>query len=89
MFPQLGCCGDTVHFRHHNVHQDQLNVMIFHDLQRLFAGVGLEQTVIFLRGQINLQRGNDVLFVVANQNIIHNGSHSPCCSLCPLYQNSG
>ena len=47
-----------------------MDVLLFQHLQRLRAAVGLKD-LIAVRGQIDPQGGNDVLFVVASQNFVH------------------
>ena len=68
--PQLGGGGDAVHFRHHDVHEDEMDLMLPDDVQGLPAGVGLEEGVV-LGAEIYLQGGNDVPLVVADQNVCH------------------
>ena len=57
-------------FGHHDVHEDQVDLVLFHRQQGLLAVVG-PQGLVALAGEIDVQRGNDVLVVVADQNGMH------------------
>ena len=70
LFAQLRRRGDAVELGHHDVHQDQMDVVLLHDLQRLAPVARFEQAVV-PAGEIDLQRVDNVLFVVTNQNVIH------------------
>jgi len=47
-----------------------MNVLMGHDFKGLQAGVGFKQLEIRI-GQVYFQCVDDVLFVIANQNVIH------------------
>ena len=74
--PQLGGDGDAVHLRHHDVQQDQLNVVVFDGFQGLLSRIGLKEAVILLRGQINFKSSDDVPVIIADQNVIHGCSQT-------------
>ena len=70
LFAQLRRRGDAVELGHHDVHQDQMDVVLLHDLQRLAPVARLKQAVV-PAGEIDLERVDNVLFVVTNQNVVH------------------
>ena len=72
-FPDPGGGGDAVHDRHHHIQQNQVDVVVLDNVQGLLASVSLEQAVP-LRGQVNLQRIDDIRLIVADQNVIHSRS---------------
>ena len=47
-----------------------MDVVLLHDLQRLAPVARLKQAVV-PAGEINLERVDNVLFVVTNQNVVH------------------
>jgi len=69
-FPEFRRCGDAIHQGHHDIHQNQMDVIFCHHFQSLLPCVCGEDVVVFC-GQVNGQGGNDVFFVVADQNVIH------------------
>ena len=68
--PQLGGGPDAVQLGHHHVHQDEMDLVLLHSPDGLPAVIGL-QGAIALAGEIDVQGGDDVLVVVADQNGIH------------------
>lgn len=46
LFAQFRRCGNAVELRHHNVHQNEMDVIFFHSLQRLASIVRLKEAVI-------------------------------------------
>ena len=68
-FPELGQGADPVHHRHHDVQQHQMDVLPVQDCQGLPA-VGGGKGPIALGLQVDLQGGDDILFVVADQNVV-------------------
>ena len=68
--PQLGGGPDAVQLGHHDVHENQVDLVLFHRQQGLLAVVG-PQGLVALAGEIDVQRGNDILVVVADQNGVH------------------
>ena len=68
--PELCQSGNPVHLRHHNVQQHQMDVLPLQGIQSLLTRVGLQQMVVRI-GQVDFQRVDDVLFIVADQDVIH------------------
>ena len=62
--------GDAVHAGHHHVQQRQMDVLAVDDLECLRAVSGLKHAIA-LSGEVDAQRGDDILFVVADKNVIH------------------
>ena len=58
-------CRDAVHFRHHDVHKNQLDILRCRNLQCLFSGIGTERLPA-LCTQINIQGRDYVAFIVTN-----------------------
>ena len=69
--PNLKGCPDTVQFRHHNVHDQQVNVLLFQHLNGLFSVVGLVDMMVVL-AQIDLYGVNNFSVIVAYKYIRHN-----------------
>ena len=68
--PDRGERRNAVHLGHHHVQQHELHVLAGEEVQRLCAGAGGEGAVA-LGLEIDFQRGDDVLLVVADQNGLH------------------
>ena len=71
--------GDAVHFGHHDVQKHQLDLLRTDDIQGFPPGIGLEQLIVRLGGQIDFQRGDDVPVVVADEDVVHRSVSSVCC----------
>ena len=74
--PQLGGGPDAVQARHHHVHEDQVDVVLLHQLQGLQTVVGVVGLVA-LAGEVDVQGGDDIPVVVADENVIQR-AHSLC-----------
>ena len=74
--PQLGGGGDAVHLRHHDIHEDEMELVLVGDLQSLTPRICLKECVAF-RGEIDFQSGDNVPLIVADQNICHIGLLPP------------
>ena len=70
LLPQLGCRRDAVHFRHHDVHEHKVDVVLLHAVERLLACERGVYLVILVR-QVDLQRRHDVDVVIAYQYVSH------------------
>ena len=68
--PQLDGGGYAVQPRHHNIHQHQVDLFLFHTGQGFLAVVCLFHLVA-LRLEVDLQRGYDIPVIIANQYFIH------------------
>ena len=83
--PQLGHGGKSVHHGHHDVHEDEVHVLPGSHGQGLPAVVGGENAVA-LGLEIDLQRGDNILFIINDQNRVHRGtSCGSNTSIIPLF----
>ena len=68
--PQLSHGGETVHHRHHDIHENEMHVLPCGDGQGILAIIRL-QNAVALRRQVDLQCRNDIPLIIADQNGIH------------------
>ena len=62
--------ADAVHDRHHNVHEHKADIAALQQRERLRAVIcALDGVALAL--EINFQRGDDILFVVADKHSVH------------------
>ena len=61
---------DPVQLGHHNVDQQQMDLLFFEHLDRLLPVICLIDRITFLK-QINLDRIHDLPIIITNQNISH------------------
>ena len=69
--PQPGGGPNPVQLGHHNIHQDQVDLIPLHSLDGLQAVVCL-QCAVALAGEVDVQRGYDVPIIVTDQDGVHN-----------------
>ena len=60
----------AVHFRHHDVHEHKVDVVLLHAVERLLACERGVYLVILVR-QVDLQRRHDIDVVIAYQYVSH------------------
>ena len=70
--PDLGGGGNAVHDRHHNIQQNQVDIMLFYDFQGFRTGESFKKLVP-LRCQIDFQRIHNIRLVITDQNVVHGG----------------
>jgi len=78
LFPQPHRHTDSVHPRHHNVYDRQMNLFFFQNLKPFHAVLCLEH-LISLALQIDLHSFPDLLIILYYQNMINlHLTHPPC-----------
>jgi hypothetical protein len=81
--PDPGGGGDAVHDGHHDVQQNQVDIIVLHHFQGFLAGKGFKQ-IVALGGKVDLQGVDDIRLVITDQNVVHGGS-PPILSLWIYY----
>ena len=71
--PQLGGGPNPVQPRHHDVHEDEVDLVLLYHVQGLDAVIGVIR-LIAVAGEIDVQGRDDVPVVVTDQNIVQKGS---------------
>ena len=85
--PQPRHGRDAVHAGHHDIHQRQLHRLRLRNPQRFLAAVSRVDAVA-VGFQINFQSRDDILLIVADQNMLHNRFPSVFFSVLSSYPKS-
>ena len=68
--PQLGSGANAIQLGHHNVHENQVNIVLLHRPQSFIAVIRLDCLISFA-AQIDIQGGNDIFVIITDQNGVH------------------
>ena len=69
-FPDFRGGSDAIHLGHHDVQQNQVDILPADNVHSLLTRIGLEQAVA-LGSQVDFQRVDDIRLVVADENVVH------------------